>query len=222
MPRKKKTSVPQKKKATKKTPTKKVSLKDGSYLDSQLDVSTNFGSDPANVPLIASSDPNATLLACLQRLEESNKDIVRRIEHLERQNSVNSTPLSSPTRRLHVISGTHSSRFIITGGYTLSWYPNFPSLRAGNRGRCEQSLPCVGVKSRSRGRAHTSWSTHGYRDRHPTQPDDHDAVIPSLEAIRKSWDISQSVARILNHYEESAKQHTLQGKGHSGKKFGEI
>ena len=42
--------------------------------------------------------------------------------------------------------------------------------------------------------------------------------LSQVEAIRKSGDISQSVARILNHYEESEKQQTLQGKGHSGKK----
>ena len=32
----------------------------------------------------------------------------------------------------------------------------------------------------------------GYRDWHPKQPDVHDAVILSLEAIRKSEDIHQS------------------------------
>ena len=45
MPRKKKTPVGQQKKAIRISPTKKSNLKVGSYLDSQIDVSTDFGSD---------------------------------------------------------------------------------------------------------------------------------------------------------------------------------
>ena len=55
-----------------------------------------------------SSGPNNALLSYLQRLEESNKDIMRCMEHLECQNSVNSTPLSSPTRRPHVSAGNQA------------------------------------------------------------------------------------------------------------------
>ena len=217
MPRKKKTPVAQKTKATKKTPTKKVNVKDGSYLDSQTDVSTNFGSDALNVPLTASSDPNATLVACLQRLEESNKDIVRCMGHLEHQHSVNSTPLSSPTHRLQTSSGTQAE-----GGSHPSTVHALSSQGASPRhGSTASHLTGQSKGVEARNFCLGSDIHHkGYRDRHPTQPEIHDAVIPSLEAIRKSEYISQSVARILNHYEESAKQQTLQGKGHSGKKSG--
>ena len=58
MSRKKKTLVAQKKMATKKRPTKKVSVKDGSYLDSQTDMSTNFDPIPLNVPLTLTPTPH--------------------------------------------------------------------------------------------------------------------------------------------------------------------
>ena len=222
-------NMPRNKKATKKTPTKKVSVKDGSYLDSQTDVSTNFGSDPLNVPLTASSDPNTTLVACLQRLEESNRDIVRRMEHLECQNSVNSTPLSSPTRRCHASAGTQ-----VEGGSHPSTIQALSSQGAiprhglatshltGQATGVDGSKVHFGLGSNQGQEVTLTQAVQhkGYRDQHPTQPDIHDAVIPSLEAIRKSEDIIQSVARILNHYEESAKQQTFQGEGHSGKKSG--
>ena len=98
MPRKKKTKVAQKKKASKKE-NKNTSTKYGSCPDLQDDVSNVFGSGSLNVPDSAPPDPNIAMMACLQQLEEFNRDLAKHMEQLEQQNSVNSIPLLSPNDR---------------------------------------------------------------------------------------------------------------------------
>ena len=207
MPRRKKTPASQTKKPIRKTPTKKVALKDGSYLDIQTDVSTVVRSDPVNIPSTNLTDPNATLIACLQRLEESNKDIVRRMEHLERQNSMNSTPLSSPTHRVPRVAGTQPEGGIHTS--TMHTFANQGAIPRRIPSNSHLTGQATGIEAN---RVHFGLGSNqgsevtipqagqlkGHRDRVPSQPDE----------------------RILSHYEESAKQQTLQGKGHSGKKSG--
>ena len=204
-------------------------LKDGSYLDIQTDVSTVVGSDPVIIPSTNLTDPNATMIACLQRLEESNKDIVRRMEHLECQNSMNSTPLSSPTHRVPRVAGTQPEGGIHTSNmHTFANQGAIPRRTPSNSHLTGQATGIeanrvhfgLGSNQGSEVTIPQAGQLKGHRDRVPSHPDDHDAVIPNLDAIRKSGDISQSVARILSHYEESAKQQTLQGKGHLGKKSG--
>ena len=71
---------------------------DGSYLFSDIHLS----SDALNIPSTSANPTttdisNNTLLAFLQKLDDSNKQIVCRIDDLEKRNTTNSTPAHSPS-----------------------------------------------------------------------------------------------------------------------------
>ena len=78
---------------------------DGPYLLSDA----NIASDTAAMPSTASNSPsvgisNHTLMAFLQKLDDSNKQIMCYMDDLERQNTVNSTPVHSPTASVWLVT----------------------------------------------------------------------------------------------------------------------
>ena len=77
---------------------------DGSYLLSDA----NIASDTPAMPSTSSNSPSAkfsnhTLMAFLQKLDDSTKQIMRPMDDLERQNTVNLTPVHSPTANARLV-----------------------------------------------------------------------------------------------------------------------
>ena len=87
-----------------------VTINDGSYLQTSnmegmapqggmsTDVANTITNQPNQVTELAST--NQAILAMLQKLDESNQALGKRMEVLERQGAVSSTPLASPTSQL--------------------------------------------------------------------------------------------------------------------------
>ena len=103
-----KTSV---KKNTKKT--KVTEVNDGSYLQSQGavghsstqgSVSTVSNASGNSIQGETSVSTNQAILSMLQKINASNQALTKRMDELERQNTIRSTPVASPTRPDPLIS----------------------------------------------------------------------------------------------------------------------
>ena len=77
---------------------------DGSYLVSDA----NASSEVPAMQLTSNSAPgetnNTVLMAFLQKLDDSNRQIMRRMDDLERQNTINSTPVGSPSTGARLVT----------------------------------------------------------------------------------------------------------------------
>ena len=85
--------------------TKGTHSNDGSYLLSDA----NMASDTPVMPSTATNHSatevsNQTLMAFLQKLDDSNKQIMRRMDDLEKQNTVNSMPVQSSSASARLVT----------------------------------------------------------------------------------------------------------------------
>ena len=156
---------------------RKVTAHSGSYL--QHPVSTG------------SKDTNDTILALLQEMSKSNKDIVNRIDALERQQSASSTSLVVKHQaRVHTnpnIASTTAASLIpqasgsANEGYRSGQNPlleRVEHMAADNNH--EIPHPLVSNPPRL-----------GEQNLH------YDSIVPSLEALRQNSTLSQAVSRIM-------------------------
>ena len=136
-------------------------------------------------------------------MNKSNQEIVRRINELEHQQSVNSAPVASRCRtqvHSHPLSMTshsvsdpnHTHQVGLQGTQTIATGPQDPLS--------------VGYNSLTSLQPSTSVSnTIQHQDLH-------DAVVPSLDALRTNPTLAQAISQISSTYEGHARLEAAQGK----------
>ena len=197
---KKKTPASTKNKNSVKKPGKKskaITVNDGSYLQNNniegisLQAGVNTITDNNTMQ---QSDQQATLmstnqsiLAMLQKLDASNQVLTRRIDGMERQRAVSSTPLASPTSQRQgdthtvsqqqgrsVTSATQASSVVTQG---------LPVNKSGNPGGVSM------VQTEAFQNIHRGSGVPTYESR--------DAVAPRLDVMRSIPSISSAVSHLL-------------------------
>ena len=161
----------------------------GSYL--QNPVSTVETVKDTVIPSATSKDTNDTILALLQEMNNSNRDIVNRINALERQQSANSTPLV----------GRHQARVHTNPNMVPSAAVSLIPQASGsaNEGHRPGQNPLLDRIEHI--------AVDGNHDiphpltsnplRSSEQNPHHDSIVPSLEALRQNSSLSQAVSRIM-------------------------
>ena len=132
-------------------------LNDGSYLLSDANIASGT---PAMLSTSSDSpsagDSNHTLMAFLQKLDDSNKQIMRRMDDLESRNTVNSTPVHSPTASVQLVT-----------------IDDRPTIHVHNQ--CDRAAPMDPVHSRQLFTAQSLSTSHestGHqKGKHHTLPD---------------------------------------------------
>ena len=218
---KKKTLTSTKNKNSVKKPAKKnksMAVNDGSYLQSQsIEGLSSQGavSTAANVATSQHSNheesvasTNQAILTMLQKLDASNQVLSKRMDDLERQGAVSSTPMALPTSQrpegLHAVlhqqgrvsgSATQASSVITQG------VPVVNSGMAGNAPTMLTALP------QNAGRSSGNQGNEAK-----------DAVAPKLEVMRSIPSISSAVSQLLGRYGDQADQEALPGKTYNMRK----
>ena len=169
---------------------KSASFNDGSYLQSsgqQPPVST---ADSSTQPLLSATTGQA-ILDMLSKLDASNQELSRRMDRFERNGSISSTPLTSPTiqpvNRGPRATSSHQAALI---------HPTHQNIPA--------QLATAGADSHGT-------TTEGKRP--PLSVSDaRDAVAPKVDALRSIPSISTAVSQLLASYEQQCDREVLQGK----------
>ena len=215
---KKKTPSTAKAKSSVKKPTKTnnaTTKNDGSYLQvapqlsSQEVVSTASNittQDPTQGDF--SQSTGQAILQMLHKLDASNQSLTKRMDSLERQNSISSTPIGSPTaQRLGAAPVAHTQQprveFATNQAGTVT--PRVVTSRLPSTSD-RMSVPSVSYAQPAHGGAEVRTQLS------------HDAVIPKPEVMRSIPSVSSAVSRLLAQYEDQADQQVFQGKNYNIRK----
>ena len=215
---KKKTLSTAKAKSSVKKPTKKnnaTTKNDGSYLQvapqlsSQEVVSTASNittQDPTQGDF--SQSTGQAILQMLHKLDASNQSLTKRMDSLERQNSISSTPIGSPTaQRLGAAPVAHTQQprveFATNQAGTVT--PQVVTSRLPSTSD-RMSVPSVSYAQPAHGGAEVRTQLS------------HDAVIPKPEVMRSIPSVSSAVSCLLAQYEDQADQQVFQGKNYNIRK----
>ena len=182
----------------------KVTAHNGSYLLNP--VSTVETVKDTVMPSATSKDTNDTTLALLQEMNKSNRDIVSRIDELERQQLANSTPLVSRHQaRVHTNPNMASSA-------AASLIPQASgSTNEGHRPGQNPLLERI-EHIAADGNHDIPHPLTSNPLRSSEQNPHHDSIVPSLEALRQNSTLSQAVSRIMATYDGQARMDAMQGK----------
>ena len=201
------------KKSTKKNSTSK---NDGSYLQvapthasPQKPVSTvdNLSMCPQSEEGLSASTGQA-ILEMLHKLDASNQALTKRMDSLERQGSVSSTPVGSPTS--HRPGVEHVTNFQQGRGITSTGQPgpfNAKTTPAVPL-TIPESMRCTSGQCAQAGVARASVQAQLTRD----------AVVSKLDVMRSIPSVSSAVSRLLAQYNDQADQEALPGKTSSVRK----
>ena len=158
-------------------------------------------------------DTNDAILTLLQDMSKTNKDIVNRIEALERQQSVNSTPLMGRQQpRVHIDPNP---------AHAMNTFAP-PSSKSTNVNYASQQNTMTG-------RAVLMGADNNQDIPHPLLPDSmrvgeqnvhHDSVVPNIDALRQNSTLSQAVSRIMATYDDHARMEAVQGKASTLRRSG--
>ena len=183
-----------------------LNINDGSYLGESSTVGgghvTLQGNARTSVPQSHESQANQQILTLLQNLKGSNDTLSHRIDRLERNSSVSSTPIAH-TRTQDRVSDLPVNGYV--GPTTLT------ALSQGNQVRADgmvdtsvNMVPGPSVEKLPRnaegnqGGAHVTIQT---------------MTIPSMEQIRRDAGISTAVSQLLAQYDMRTHSEMIQGKG---------
>ena len=149
-------------------------------------VSTIPTSDQSHI----SASTGQTILTMLHQIDASNKELSRRMDHLERNGSMSSTPLTSPTVQ-------HRSSTVAAAQTGL---PRSATHEVGGNNRImgQGSQEASGTASQTSGQNTFS----------------RDAIVPGVDVLRSICSISSAVTQLLASYDQQAVQDVLPGKGH--------
>ena len=215
---KKKTLSAAKAKSSMKKSTKKnnaTTKNDGSYLQvapqlsSQEVVSTASNittQDPTQGDF--SQSTGQAILQMLHKLDASNQALTKRMDSLERQNSVSSTPIGSPTaQRLGAAPVAHTQQprvdFSTNHAGTVTSQAMTTMLPSTSD---RMSVPSVSYAQPAHGGGEVRTQLS------------HDAVIPKPDVMRSIPSVSSAVTRLLAQYEDQADQQVFPGKNHNIRK----
>ena len=215
--KKKKASTPVKSKKSgidKAKSKEKTRSKDGSYRNDEIPSMSASAVIPSHTVAPSSASVHHTVLNILSRLEQSNSEVMKRLERLERNNMVGSTPVSSPqpgnlenvTFRLPEakVRSPGSQR---TGDMTRHTnLMNAYKWPAREEPPAVTSIPSHPQNSQVYGN-HRSEANQGERQNY-----DRDTITPSLERLKSMPHVASTVSDLLANYEAQAHQDVIQGK----------
>ena len=161
-------------------------------------------------PLIDKSD---TILAYLQKIDQTNQSLVKRVNELESNRYVSSKPIGpwSQMSANHI----HSSHLAQKAHHqsTGPQRPDPTSVSTSNH------IPCGSLPGPSNHHAHSNL-TVGQTITNQHSQFALDGILPSINTLRQNPSVSQSVAEVMATYENQAKQEATLGKGPQTKKSG--
>ena len=170
---------------------KPSSINDGSYLQlqvqQQITVSTVTSDPQSTIP----ASTGQVILEMLNKLDASNQELSKRMDRFERNDSISSTPLTSPT----IPPANHSHR--ISGHQ-----PVIPVQHT------QHSITGRLITTSMEGRGIT---TDNHRPVLATN-EARDAIAPRPDALRSIPSISTAVSQLLASYEQQSDRDILQGK----------
>ena len=208
---------------------------DGSYLVSDA------SSDVPAMQLTSNSAPgetnNTVLMAFLQKLDDSNRQIMRRMDDLERQNTINSTPVCSPSTGARLVTiderpTVQNHRSQSPAGpsealnprelFTAHPPPTVPELpgqvRCNRRTSTNAEDRRVSAKPSLIRSANSELfaPSNGHLNNHIFRSTDDSAVrqptVPTVDALRRMPTVNDAVTQLLSHYEQGTGQELNQGK----------
>ena len=186
---------------------------DGSFL--QLPLLETVSTVPLELqnndqPLVDKSD---AILAYLQRINQANQALVKRVNDLESHRSTSSTPLGSqphlPAGHVHgqqtQSNQLHSLGSRRTDPIKVPMATHIPSGLASGLGSQGTHL-------------HTAVGQPVINHQHSQF--NSDGILPSISGLRQNTSVSQMVAKVMATYENQAKQEAAIGKNNPVKKSG--
>ena len=209
---------------------------DGSYLFSDTHLSSDTLDIPSTSAQATTSDISSnTLLAFLHKLDDSNKQIVHRIDDLEKRNIPNSTPSHSPSHHGRAVTiddhpMIHGRSFMTGSLDPLRSKDLFASqpVQTGSR-------PATHQKDDGHTTSNSTLNDQLGRSIR-TRPVNSDPVtvtnlqfndtafrsaneltatqlnMPTLDSLRRMPSVNDAVSQLLSHYEQGNTQELLQGK----------
>ena len=160
---------------------------DGSYLQVQASstapVSTILPPEQSHM----SASTGQTILTMLQQIHASNKELSRRMDTLERNGSMSSTPRTSPSVQ-HRSSTVAAPQPVVPR----------PVHEVGATSAFKENQRTSGVGNQT-----SSQNTFS-----------RDAIVPGVDVLRSIPSISSAVTQLLASYDQQAVQNVLPGKGH--------
>ena len=184
---------------------KHVNQNDGSYLGESSAVGSNQAviQTKTRTPAtqVQASQANGQILALLQDLKASNDTLTSRIDRLERNSSVSSTPVTSPQA---------NNNGLPRSGYTAptSWAVSATELQQGLDRRAELASNIMSQETRNITSARSS-----DRAFNVGQMNIQATSVPSISQVRGDPGIAMAVSQLLTQYDLQARSEALQGKG---------
>ena len=86
-----------------------MSINDGSYLQLQVEQQSAVSTVTSNPQPAISASTGQAILEMLNKLDASNQELSKRMDRFERNGSISSTPLTSPT----IPPASHSHRVTV-------------------------------------------------------------------------------------------------------------
>ena len=157
------------------------------------------------MPSTASKDTNDTILALLQEMSKSNKDIVNRIDVLECQQLASSTPL---VVKLQARLNTNPNIAIATASLIPQTSGSVNECHRSGQNPLLERVEHIAADSNHE----ISHSLASNPSRLSEQNLHHDSIVPSLEALQQNATLSQAVSRIMATYDGQARMDAMQGK----------
>ena len=217
--KKKATPVPGKNKkngAVKKGKSKDlVNSKDGSYLNDDSQSMLASVASPPHTVAASSTSVDHTVLSVLARLEQSNSEVMKRLDRLERNNTITSTPASSPQSgpRDNVTFKLPQTKVTSPGAQKLGDLTPHASLLNAYKWPAREGMPApTSLHPQSRD------SRYPGNYKPPAEQEqrrgyDKDAIVPSLERLRAMPHVASTVSDLLAQFETQSHHDVLQGKG---------
>ena len=214
-PANKKTGISSPIKATRtKKSSKKVTDLDGSFL--QLQQLETVSTVPSEIqhhdqqPI----DKSDAILAYLQKIDQSNQSLAKRVGELESNRSVSSTPLGPrsqlATSHIHSPQIAQNTQHQASGPHSVE-ITSVPTT---------SHVPCASIPGPSTHNVHCHTAVGQQTATKQHLQFKSDGILPSVTALRQNPSVAQTVAEVMATYENQAKQETTIGKGHQGKKSG--
>ena len=183
---------------------------DGSFLQlAEQTVSTVPSSAVGNATQIP--DKSDAILEYLQKIDMTNQALIRRVNELETNKSVASTPQQprshsgiEPTVSQVTLNPSYQSIGATSGDTFRPTLPPQPNVFSGHNSQAPQGRATVGQVMGDQ--QQSVFNTDG--------------ILPNINSLRQNPSISQSVAQIMSSYETQAKQEAAIGKNQHTRKSG--
>ena len=146
---------------------------DGSYLQVQVSSAVPVSTTPTSDQSHISTSTGQTILTMLHQIDASKKELSRRMDHLERNGSMSSTPLTSPTVQ-HRSSTVAAAQSVLPISSTHEVGGNARITGQGSQGSSGTASQTSGQNTFSR-----------------------DAIILGVDVLRSIPSISSAVTQLL-------------------------